>query len=132
LVLLCPTLNSTKSTRKSRDYLSLILKLVLAFLQAPKKSNGKAPATPKTPAAAEEEEGGSSTIFVKNLAWKVDSDSLFSFFQDCGEVTDVRIAQGEDGRSRGFGHIEFGTPAAAKKVSGCFRLVTGLRWSSGM
>lgn len=34
---------------------------------------------------------GSSTIFVKNLAWKVGEDELYEFFGSCGEITDARI-----------------------------------------
>lgn len=37
------------------------------------------------------------------------------FFGECGEVTQVRVAMGEDGRSRGFAHVEFGSAAGAKK-----------------
>lgn len=43
-------------------------------------------------------------------------DSRFEFFSDCGGVSDVRIAQDENGRSRGFGHVEFETEEAAKKA----------------
>jgi hypothetical protein len=40
-----------------------------------------------------------------------------NFFQDCGEVVDVRLATDEDGRFKGFGHIEFATAEAARSVS---------------
>jgi len=43
-------------------------------------------------------------------------DSRIEFFSDCGEVSDVRISQDENGRSRGFGHIEFATEEGAKKA----------------
>jgi nucleolin len=40
-----------------------------------------------------------------------------NFFQECGEVVDVRLANDEDGRFKGFGHIEFATAEAARSVS---------------
>ena len=48
----------------------------------------------------------SKTIFVGNLSFKCDSDDLKKFFASCGSVVDARIAQA-DGKSRGFGHVEF-------------------------
>jgi nucleolin len=68
----------------------------------------------KTP--AKQSGGGSKTLFVKNLAWAADQDKVFEFFSDCGTVADVRIAQDENGRSRGFGHVEFETEEAAQKA----------------
>ena len=40
-----------------------------------------------------------------------------NFFQDCGEVVDVRLASDEDGKFKGFGHVEFATAEAAQSVS---------------
>lgn len=42
-----------------------------------------------------------------------------NFFKDCGEVVDVRFSSDEDGRFKGFGHVEFATGEAAQKVSIC-------------
>lgn len=39
-----------------------------------------------------------------------------NFFQDVGEIVDVRFAVDFDGRAKGFGHVEFSTAEAAKKV----------------
>lgn len=39
-----------------------------------------------------------------------------NFFQDVGEVIDVRFSVDYDGRFKGFGHVEFSTAEAAKKV----------------
>lgn len=36
---------------------------------------------------------GSSTIFVKNLAWAVGEDELYEFFGSCGEVLEARIGE---------------------------------------
>ncbi|KAH9571213.1 hypothetical protein CY35_02G082400 [Sphagnum magellanicum] len=60
--------------------------------------------------------GGTKTIFVKNIAWSVDEDTISEFFHDVGEVADVRLAKDENGRSKGYGHIEFETEEEAKKA----------------
>lgn len=61
----------------------------------------------------------SKTIFVGNLSFKTDTEVLKRFFASCGKVADARIAQA-DGKSRGFGHVEFedrsGVENALKKV----------------
>ena len=36
---------------------------------------------------------GSSTIFVKNLAWAVGEDELYEFFGACGEIVDARVGE---------------------------------------
>ncbi|MCO5556261.1 hypothetical protein L7F22_009807 [Adiantum nelumboides] len=79
------------------------------------KSSKKGQEQPKTP-APKAEGGGSKTVFVKNLAWGVDEDILQEFFEGVGEVQEVRLARNEDGRSRGFGHVDFISPEAAKKA----------------
>jgi len=40
-----------------------------------------------------------------------------NFFEGCGEVVDVRLATDEDGKFKGFGHVEFATAEAAQSVS---------------
>ena len=35
--------------------------------------------------------GGSSTIFIKNMPWSATEDTVRSFFEAAGEVTDIRI-----------------------------------------
>ena len=62
------------------------------------------------------EGGESSTIFVGNLSFKTTQNSLSSFFSECGDIKDVRIPMGDDGRPRGFAHVEFESPEAAKKA----------------
>ncbi|KAI5062061.1 hypothetical protein GOP47_0022600 [Adiantum capillus-veneris] len=69
----------------------------------------------KTP-APRAEDGGSKTVFVKNLAWGVDEDILQDFFESVGEVEEVRLSRNPDGRSRGFGHVDFSSTEAAKKA----------------
>lgn len=51
---------------------------------------------------------GNPRIFVGNLAWSATEDDLYELFGSCGEVSHVRIATSqEDGRPRGFAHVEF-------------------------
>lgn len=58
----------------------------------------------------------STTVFVGNLSYQTQVDTLRSFFESCGTVTDARISIGEDGRSRGFGHVEFADRATLEKA----------------
>jgi len=53
----------------------------------------------------------SKTIFVGNLDFSTVEDTLTSFFESCGKITNTRIAK-RDGQSRGFGHVEFATKEA--------------------
>ncbi|KAF2555424.1 hypothetical protein F2Q68_00015645 [Brassica cretica] len=89
--------------------------------ETPKKKNSdaemvdaeqKQPKTPSTPAT-----GGSKTLFVANLSFNVERSDVENFFKDVGEVVDVRFAMSkDDGRFRGFGHVEFATAEQAQKA----------------
>jgi nucleolin len=62
-------------------------------------------------------DGGDSaatTLFVGNLGFNTSQDQLREIFSGCGDIKDVRIAQNEEGRSRGFAHIEFESNDGAK------------------
>lgn len=48
-----------------------------------------------------------TTIYVNNLAFKVDEDALKAHFEQCGEVTQVLVVRNARGESRGFGFVEF-------------------------
>ncbi|KAK4790339.1 hypothetical protein SAY86_017643 [Trapa natans] len=74
-------------------------------------SNGKTPKTPITPLL-----GDSKTVFMGNLPFSVEKADIEGFFGEIGEVVDVRIAVDHDGRSKGFGHVDFSTAEAAKKA----------------
>ncbi|PIE51665.1 RNA-binding protein [Candidatus Fermentibacteria bacterium] len=59
-------------------------------------------------------------LYVGNLSWGVDNDSLRSFFENYGEVTDARvITDRETGRSRGFGFVEMPEEAARNAIAQC-------------
>ncbi|CAA7039248.1 unnamed protein product [Microthlaspi erraticum] len=84
--------------------------------ETPKKKNTdaeqKQPKTPATPCT-----GGCKTLFVGNLSFQVEKKDVEELFKGAGEVVDVRFAMSkEDGRFRGFGHVEFATAEQASKA----------------
>ena len=60
---------------------------------------------PRTPS---EKPDGCTTVFVGNLSFSIDEDTLREAFASCGEIASVRFAEDrETGAFKGFGHIEF-------------------------
>merc|ERR1711957_248363 len=57
--------------------------------------------------------GESTCLFCGNMSFYATEDSVRDFFSQAGTVSAVRIAMGEDGRAKGFCHVEFETPAMA-------------------
>lgn len=56
-------------------------------------------------------------LFVGNLSWGTDDESLRQAFLQFGNVTDVKVVlDRETGRSRGFGFVTFDTEDAARKA----------------
>ena len=53
----------------------------------PAKKAKVAPAAKVDTSAAQ----GSSTIFIKNLAWSASEDDISEFFKECGTVENIRI-----------------------------------------
>lgn len=52
-----------------------------------------------------------------NLSWNVDDAMLQEEFKFCGEVVSARvITDRESGRSKGFGYVDFASPADAEKA----------------
>ncbi|KIW77581.1 hypothetical protein Z517_10027 [Fonsecaea pedrosoi CBS 271.37] len=73
------------------------------------------PAAKKT--KVEEDGSRGSILFVGNLSWNVDEEWLKSEFEQFGELGGVRlITQREDGRSKGYGYVEFVNAADAAKA----------------
>ena len=60
--------------------------------------------------------GESTTLFVGNLGFRTQAHNIQEFFASCGEIKDVRIALNEEGRAKGFAHVEFESHEAAKKA----------------
>jgi len=63
-----------------------------------------------------DDDGGEKfTAFVGNLGYRTSERTIKEFFGDCGEVVDVRIAK-QDGKSKGFCHVDFETKEALEKA----------------
>jgi len=78
------------------------LKIVESTDKPDRKSFGGNAATPG------EKPEGCDTVFVGNLPWDVDEDTMRSVFSAAGEISSVRFAtNAEDGSFRGFGHVSF-------------------------
>ena len=60
--------------------------------------------------------GESTTVFVGNVGFKTQQGSLRAFFGECGKIREVRIPMNEEGRPKGFAHVEFETAEAAQKA----------------
>ena len=59
----------------------------------------------------------SSRLYVGNLSYETDTETLRSAFAANGEVTDAHVVMDrESGRSRGFGFVTMATPELAKKA----------------
>jgi nucleolin len=57
---------------------------------------------------ASEKQEGCTTVFVGNLSFHIDEDTLREAFSSCGEIASIRFAEDrETGAFKGFGHIEF-------------------------
>ena len=66
---------------------------------------------------ASEKPEGCKTLFIGNLSFNIDEDSVWKTFGDCGEVIRVKLATDrETGEYRGFGHVEFADTASADKA----------------
>ncbi|KRX00657.1 hypothetical protein PPERSA_00884 [Pseudocohnilembus persalinus] len=60
---------------------------------------------------------GAVTCFIGNLSYKCTDKDLRSFFASCGNILGARIATSrDDGRSRGFGHVDFDSQETANKA----------------
>ena len=56
-------------------------------------------------------------LYVGNLSFNSDNDTLRQAFEAFGEVTDVHVvADRETGRSRGFGFVTLGSSEAAQNA----------------
>jgi RNA recognition motif-containing protein len=51
--------------------------------------------------------------YVSNLAWRTSWQDLKDKFRECGTVVYANVTRGDDGRSKGWGIVEFETPDEA-------------------
>jgi len=56
----------------------------------------------------------SASIFVGNLSYQTTEDSLWAFFETCGQIANVRVAKDQEGNPRGFAHVDFASPDAVE------------------
>jgi polyadenylate-binding protein len=56
-----------------------------------------------------------SNVFVKGLSGDVSNLSLYGLFKTMGEIFSSRLAQDSDGKSRGYGFVQFTTAEAARR-----------------
>ena len=67
--------------------------------------------------APSQKEEGCTTVFIGNLAWEVDEDTIRETFGGCGEIKMVRFSTDkETGDFKGYGHIEFNETEATDKA----------------
>ncbi|GAB2215279.1 hypothetical protein Drorol1_Dr00019662 [Drosera rotundifolia] len=71
---------------------------------------------PKTPAKPQSQEFGSKTLYVGNLPYSAKQEDVENLFKDVGEIEEIRFASDQDGRFKGFAHVEFATAEDAKKA----------------
>lgn len=60
--------------------------------------------------------GDVHTIFVGNLGFKTNENTVRNFFSQVGNVVSVRIAKQEDGRAKGFCHVDLDSQEAVQKA----------------
>lgn len=63
-----------------------------------------------------QKQGSGNTVFVGNLSFQSTKESVEQCFKGCGAVNEVRIAMGNDGRPRGFAHVEFADAESVEKA----------------
>ena len=71
----------------------------MEFDWAPDRSVSAQAPQQKKPKVDVSAANGSSTVFVKNLPWSADEDTIAEFFADCGTVANVRIGEPPDSLS---------------------------------
>jgi len=52
------------------------------------------------------------TAFIGNLGFKTSEGQIRDFFKGVGNLKDVRVGKHDDGRSKGFAHVDFETKDA--------------------
>lgn len=60
--------------------------------------------------------GDAFTIFVGNLGFKTNENTIKKFFSSCGNIVGIRIAKQEDGRAKGFCHVDFDSSDSVEKA----------------
>ena len=72
---------------------------------------------PKRDHTPSEKPEGCNTVFVGNLSWDIDEETLKKAFADCGTVSQIRWGEDkETGDFKGYGHVEFTDSDATDKA----------------
>ncbi|URD95223.1 Polyadenylate-binding protein [Musa troglodytarum] len=59
---------------------------------------------------------GGTNLYIKNLDWDVTDDVLRQRFSAYGNISSAVVMKDRDGKSRGFGFVDFESPEAAKNA----------------
>jgi len=62
------------------------------------------------------EDTDATSIFVGNLSYTTTEDQLRGLFESCGAIKEIRVAIDQDGRARGFAHIDFESNDSVQKA----------------
>jgi len=75
------------------------------------------PRQDRTPREATPKPDGCTTVFLGNLSFSIDEDTVRGLFSDCGEITSVRWVE-RDGQFKGCGFVEFSDSSATDTAVG--------------
>ncbi|KAG3239966.1 hypothetical protein PI124_g15110, partial [Phytophthora idaei] len=65
----------------------------------------------------DEKPEGCTSVFIGNLSWDVDENTIRETFGECGEILSCRLATDrETGEFRGFGHVDFASTEAVDEA----------------
>jgi len=56
------------------------------------------------------------TVFIGNIPFSSSKDAIEDMFKSCGSIKDVRFATRDDGKPKGFAHIEFNNEDSVEKA----------------
>ena len=79
-------------------------------VEIPANASQKRPSGPNTDGQE------SASVIVRNLPFNIDEDEFGNLFKDCGSIIKYRIIKNESGQSKGFGFVDFESPASAKNA----------------
>lgn len=82
----------------------------------PTAANEVAPPPGFTPIVDNDKERQVRTVFVSNLDYKVDEDTLNKVLGSSGAIKEVRLVKNPKGTSRGFAYVEFENKASVAKA----------------
>ncbi|KND01588.1 mRNA-binding ribosome biosynthesis protein NOP4 [Spizellomyces punctatus DAOM BR117] len=67
--------------------------------------------------AEEQREAKRARLIVRNLPWQCTVEHLRKVFGKHGIIVECSVPQGENGKARGFGFVQFATPGEAEKAT---------------